>query len=503
MGCFWWFLADGKYHSTEYLCATNPTSLTSKLCLTEKLDHDLDQEIERKVGTNMRYYTYATESEVISGTSDQVRASKGLGTGFNSHAGTGTIASAAEQRSQVERGEAAFLRTVLTSADIDPAVKQALPLAVITEVLRTLGVSASWSVQGDSGFENVDPRNAIDVLSRSGSTLKVELATDLPAEKVAGLMEELHASCVAHLENIDSLVGAHPGQGRAFYALMAMSSVFTMSVGRKGSALAHLVADAKSAITLAASIPTGSIFAAPAKDLESCPVCNSRTGRTDLVCPKGHRTAAAVRASQEQVVLDAARKAALQAGLILSVQAKTKGAPRFELDATTSPAILATIQDVSAKVSFSSPAAPGDLTAAWFSLDQTSTMRTVLDATMATAAAGVNVRTRVLRAVIDALEKAADVAADVIADPIRSEIANLIVGLEREKSAIAWKIAETEYRKELVGKATTPASPEQLRKFVAETNKSHRFAGHKAPPRAAKGDDRKGPRSKRRGRKAR
>lgn len=451
----------------------------------------------------MRYFNYATESEVFSGSSDPVRASKGLGDGFNGHAGTGTIASATEQRKQANRGEAAFLRTALTSADIDPAVKQALPLAVITEVLRTLGVSASWSVQGDSGSESVDPRNAVAVLARSGSTLKVELATELPAEKVVGLLDEVHASCIAHLENIDSLDGAHEGQGRAFYALMAASSVFAMSVGRKGSALSRLVADAKSAIADAARVASGSIFAAPSADLESCPVCNSRTGRTDMVCPKGHRTAAAIRAAQEQVVLDAAKNAALQAGLILSVQAKTKGAPRFEIDATTAPAILAMIQDVSAKVSFVSPVAPGDLTAAWASLAQTSTMRTALDATIATAAVGAEVRTRVLRAVTDAIEKAADAAADVIADPIRTEIAHFIVGLEREKSVLAWKRAEAEYRKELVRKAATPLDPKQLREFVDETNKRRRFAGQKAQPRHAKNGSRKGPRSKRRGRKAR
>jgi len=452
----------------------------------------------------MRKYSFHDESEVFSGTSDQVRASKGLGTGFNPHTGTGTVASATEQRKQASRGESAFLRTALTSSDFEPAVRQALPLAVITEVLRTLGVSAHWTVETASGYESVDPRNAIDTLARAGSTLKVDLTTELPAEKVVNLLDEVHASCISHLENIDQLDGAHSGQGRAFYALMAASSVFAMSIGRKGSALSRLVADAKSAAAKART-GQGSIFSVKAADLETCPTCGVATGRTELVCRNGHRTAASIRAEQEQVVLAAARNAAAEAGLILSVQAKSKGAPRFELESNPAPAILAMIQDVSAKVSFNSPVAPGDLTAAWAALAQTTTMRTVLDSSLASAAAGAEVRARVLRVVVEAIEKAADNAADVIADSLRSEIAHFIVASEREKSMIAWQRAEAEYRKELVRKAATPVSAEQLRKFVNDTNKRRRFAGQESRnPRRAGKDDRKGsPRSRRRGRKAR
>jgi hypothetical protein len=450
----------------------------------------------------MRHY-YTDESEVFSGPSNPVRASKGLGDGFNSHAGTGSIASATEQRKQAERGESAFLRNVLASADFEPAVKAALQVAVITEVLRTLGVSAFWSVRDGSAVEAVDPRNAIDTLARSGSTLKVELTTELPAERVVNLLDEVHASCISHLENIDQLDGAHPGQGKAFFALMAASSVFAMAIGRKGSALSRLVEDAKKAIRDAERAASGSIFAVSAADLESCPVCNSRTGRTDMVCPQGHRTTAAIRAAQEQFVLDAARTAALQAGLVLVVQAKVKGSARFELNATPAPAILAKIQDVSAKVSFNSPGATGDITAAWASLAQTTTMRKVLDAAVATASSGAEVRTRVLRAVSDAISKAANSAADVIGYEIALDLAHRIYDLEQARRDAEWRRLEDEYRKELVRKAAGPLDPKQLRKFVDDTNKRRRFAGQEAQPRHAKNKARKGPRSKRRGRKGR
>lgn len=438
-----------------------------------------------------RNYSLLTESEVISGSSDPVRASKGLGDGFNGHAGTGTIASANTQRKQSNRGEAAFLRTALTSQDIDGAVKQALPLAVITEVLRTFNVTATWTVDGEFGTKKVDPRNAIDTLKAAGTTLKVDLHTDLPAEQVVGLLDAVHASCLAHLENIDDLDGAHEGQGRAFYALMAASSVFAMSIGRKGSALARLVADAKVALAAQERVNSGSILAAPAADLESCPVCKTATGRTDLVCRNGHRTAAATRAEQEVFVLAAARKAAAEAGVSLSVLAKAKGAPRFEiLDPT--PASLVSLQDVSAKVVFTE-AMDGNPTVAWSNLARTSTMRTVFDATIIPASAGLEVRTRVLRAVNEAIEKAANAAAEVIADDVRTQMAHMIVAIEREKSALAWQRAEAEYRKVLLAKAAGPISDKQLRNFVNETNKHRRFVGPKGP---------KGPKNNRRAKNA-
>lgn len=436
-----------------------------------------------------RNYTLPTESEVISGSSDPIRASKGLGDGFNSHAGTGTIASASTQRKQSNRGESAFLRTALTSQDIDGAVKQALPLAVITEVLRTFDVTATWTVDGEFGAETVDPRNAIDSLSRAGATLKVDLHTEIPAEQVVGLLDAVHASCISHLDNIDNLDGAHPGQGRAFYALMAASSVFAMSIGRKGSALARLVADAKAALAAQARVNSGSVLAAPAADLESCPVCKTTTGRTDLVCRNGHRTAAAIRSEQEIFVLAAAHKAAKEAGLTLAVQAKTKGTPRFEIVPDSSAALLVSLQDVSAKVSFDAPLQVGDLSAAWTNLARTSSMRTVLDATILSAAAGAEVRTRVLRAVNEAIDKAANAAAEVIADDVRTQMAHMIVAIEREKSALAWQRAEAEYRKVLLAKAAGPVSDKQLRNFVDETNKHRRFVGPKGP---------KGPQGRRR-----
>lgn len=423
-------------------------------------------------------YQYVSESEIISGEKDPVRAMQGLGDGFNSHAGTGTIASATEQRRQADRGEAAFLRTVNTSADVQASVKTALHMAVITETLKTFDVKATWKVSTPSGVEVVDPRNAVDTLTSFGSSLKVELSTSLAAEDVVDLVGSVHAKCAELLKNIDNLDGAYANQGREFFALMAASSIWAMSVGSKGSALTVLVDAAKEAVAQAQLVSTGSIFAIDASDLEVCPTCRAATGRTDLVCVNGHKTAAAIRAEQESIVLDAAVLAAREAGLDLAVSAKVKGLPRFELSATTDATTLVSLQDVSAKVSFGSDLQPGDLTAAWSALAATTHMRTVLESTLIPSTAGAEVRSRVLRSVSDAIDKAADKAADVIADPLRTEIAHFIVGIERDRAAAAWQKVEVEYRKQLVAAANRPPK-RMLEEFVATTNKHRRFVSAK------------------------
>jgi len=422
----------------------------------------------------MNTYQYVTESEIISGTKDPVRAQHGLGDGFNSHAGTGTVASAVEQRRQADRGEAAFLRTVSTSADFQSSMKTALHLAVITETLKGFNVKATWKVSTPSGTEIVDPRNAIDTLARFGSSLEVDLSTSLPAEDVVSLLESVHTKCAALVEGLDRLDGAHTGQGREFFALMAASPVWALSVGSKGSALSRLVDAAQAAVAKAQMVSTGSIFAIDTSDLESCPPCAAATGRTDLVCRNGHRTAAAIRAEQEMIVLDAAVLAAHEAGLALSVSAKVKGMSRFELDAATDATTLVSLQDVSAKVSFLSDLEPGDLESAWSALGATTLMRTVFESTLIPSTAGAEVRSRVLRSVSDALDKAADQAADVIADPIRTEIAHFVVGLERDRAAAAWQKVEAEYRERLVAKANR-VSKQKLEEFATATNKHRRF----------------------------
>lgn len=417
-------------------------------------------------------YLYVSESEVSSGEKDPIRAIHGLGDGFNSHAGTGTIASAAEQRRQADRGESAFLRTVNTSRDIHASVKSALHMAVISETLKTFNVKATWKVSTPQGTEIVDPRNAVDTLTAFGKSLEVELSTSLPAEDVVDLVGAVHAKCASLLKNLDTLDGAYANQGADFFALMAASPIWAMSVGSQGSRLTELVDAAKAAIAKAQLVSTGSVFSIDTTNLEVCPTCDHATNRTDLVCSNGHKTAAAYRAEQESIVLDAAQLAAREAGLDLVVSAKVKGLPRFELKASVDSTTLVSLQDVSAKVSFGSELNAGDLATAWSALAATTTMRTVLESTLIPSTAGAEVRSRVLRSVSDALDKAADQAADVIADPLRTEIAHFIVGVERDRAAAAWQKVEAEYRKHLIEAARRPVKSESKRPAPGRKDRS-------------------------------
>jgi hypothetical protein len=429
----------------------------------------------------MGTFTYTTDSEIVSGHSaDRFKAAAGLGDGFNGHAGTGTVAQAAEQVTQATRWFASTTRSTVEGAIKGDSEAKAdalgLQLAVVDQALRLNGFKATWSVKTENGTEQVDPRNASMALATFASTLAVEITTTNTAEETQNACENVRHTMIAALRNLDKLDGAYEGQGKDFFVLMMGSPVVAIAIADEGSALASLAATAKRAVENAKLVESGSVFGIDTSNLDACPVCGTATSRNELVCRAGHKTAAAVRAEQEKVVLAAAFQAANLAGLDLAVSAKVKGLPRFELQEDSDTVTLASVQDVSAKVSFRTEQVAGDLTAAWTNLASTSKMFNALETNLAPATAGAEVRSRVLRTVVDALNKAADKAAEVIADPIRTEVARVIVENEQQKSVEEFARIEEEYRKELLVKASRPTA-KQLATFVEETNKKRRFAG--------------------------
>jgi hypothetical protein len=130
----------------------------------------------------MGTFTYTTDSEIVSGHSaDRFKAAAGLGDGFNGHAGTGTVAQAAEQVTQATRWFASTTRSTVEGAIKGDSEAKAdalgLQLAVVDQALRLNGFKATWSVKTENGTEQVDPRNASMALATFASTLAVEITT--------------------------------------------------------------------------------------------------------------------------------------------------------------------------------------------------------------------------------------------------------------------------------------------------------------------------------------
>jgi len=420
----------------------------------------------------MSTYVFATESEIISGNStDRFKAAAGLGEGFNPHAGTGTIASAKEQMEMRKRGETAFVQDLTsTTSEETAAIRDGIVLAIVDQALAIAGFDATWTVVAKNGVRvQVVPTDASATLGELGSeTLAVALTTSLDDADVANAREQVLATIGTGLRTLDTGSSAYAGFGKGVAGLLAASRVVAIAIGKQHSALSELVDVASQAIARAAAVTNESVWHLDAADLAHCPVCSADTARTDVVCPNGHVTSAAVRAAQEIDVLGLMHTAAANASLTCVATGKVKGAGRITLDPSALDATTwASVQDVRIELT-------ADMVDPWVALAATTSVRTELEAGVFARTGMTSTKSRVFNAAIDAIEKAANNAADDIAAPVATEIAHFVVATERARAAEAWQKIEAAHRADILRRSS--AAPRNVvEKFVKDTNENRRF----------------------------
>jgi hypothetical protein len=412
---------------------------------------------------------------------DRTKAALGLGDGFNSHAGTGTIASANEQKALRAHNEGTSMTDALSSEDADAAAfREAMFVAVLTKALNIHGFNVSYSVVTPNGNVELSSTDAYSTMAKLGTSLTVSVTTDLPLEDVAGARTAVVDTITSALASMDDNTNIFTGNGAVFSRLMAASKVVSLTIG-KGSEFDKIVAAASKVAAAAKAVATDDVFAVSTADLGRCPVCSAATTRTDLVCPNGHESTAVLRAKQEAKLIEVAVSAANEAKLSLSFNTKVKGAPRATVSADmVTPASLVSYQDITAIIDGSAIIDPLQR------LRATTIALTAFEAGVAALRAGdVAMKSRVCRTVGEALSKAADNAAAEFAAPAAEYMIQQIVAAEQELSSRAFAASIAEYDAEMRRRSQV-ATPKSLKQFAEQVNKNGQLTSTEEAARIAR-----------------